>query len=121
MKEMPAPLLTPQTLTAQAGRVCVAVSGDELFDLATESLRDCRFLEFRLDTLSDPAAQLPALRHFLATNDGVTAVATCRRTAYGGHFNGTAQEQIGILTQAAAAGCALVQRLAASPAPRSNV
>ena len=105
---MPTPLLTPHTLAAQAGRVCVALSGDSMFDLATAGLADCRFFEFRLDTVANPAAQLPALRAFLERNEGCTAIATCRRNAYGGHFNGTAGEQIDILMQAAEAGCRLI-------------
>lgn len=105
---MPAPLITPESLHQRAGRICVAVSGPEMFSLAAATLPACRFLEFRLDSVPDPAAQLPQLRQFLAAHPEVTAVATCRRQPYGGGFQGTAQQQIDILAEAAAAGCLLV-------------
>lgn len=108
MKRMPAPLLTPQTLATQAGRVCVAVAGEDMVAVAQQSLAECRFFEFRLDSATDPAFLLPAIATFLEANPGSTAIATCRRTAYGGGFPGTSQQQLSILTEAAAAGCRLV-------------
>ncbi|SDE87339.1 shikimate dehydrogenase [Terriglobus roseus] len=105
---MPAHVITPESLHQRAGRICVAVSSPEMFSLAEQTLPDCRFLEFRLDSVPDPAAQLPQLRKFLAEHPEVTAVATCRRQPYGGGFQGTAQQQIDILAEAAAAGCQLV-------------
>jgi 3-dehydroquinate dehydratase/shikimate dehydrogenase len=105
---MPATLLTPESLHQRAGRICVAVSGPDMFALATATIPACRFLEFRLDSAADPTAQLPALRAFLAANPQVTAVATCRRQPYGGGFPGTAEQQIEILTEAVNSGCQLV-------------
>lgn len=105
---MPAILLTPESLHQRAGRICVAVSGPDMSALAEQTLPACRFLEFRLDSVPDPAAQLPALREFLAANPQATAVATCRRQPYGGGFTGTAQQQIEILTEAAKSGCQLI-------------
>ncbi|AFL87375.1 3-dehydroquinate dehydratase [Terriglobus roseus DSM 18391] len=95
-------------LPASAGRVCVAVSGDGMIALAAETVRTNPFVEFRLDSLADPAAMLPALRQFLFGNRDVTAVATCRRKAFGGDFGGDARAQIAILREAALAGCRLV-------------
>ena len=105
---MSASALTPESLHQRAGRICVAVSGLDMFALAEATLPACRFLEFRLDSVADPAAQLPLLKAFLAANPQVTAVATCRRQPYGGGFTGTAQQQIGILTSAALSGCQLI-------------
>lgn len=108
MKSMPATLLTPQTLATQAGRVCVALSGKDMVAVAQQSLTDCHFFEFRLDSIQDPVSCLESLGEFLQRNSGVTAIATCRRKAYGGGFTGTAQQQVAILTQTAKAGCRLV-------------
>ncbi|SEB55885.1 3-dehydroquinate dehydratase [Terriglobus roseus] len=76
--------------------------------LAADTVRTNPFVEFRLDSVADPAAMLPALRQFLFGNRRATVVATCRRTAFGGDFEGTAEEQIAILREAALAGCSLV-------------
>lgn len=88
--------------------MCVALSGLTMLRDAAVTVATCRFLEFRLDSLPDPASSLPALTRFLAEHPGVTAIATCRRTAFGGGFRGTAQEQVRILQQAAWAGCRLL-------------
>ncbi|MEK6398971.1 MAG: type I 3-dehydroquinate dehydratase, partial [Terriglobus sp.] len=105
---MPLSTLTPESLHQRAGRICVAVSGPDMFALAGQTIAACSFLEFRLDSVADPTAQLPHLRAFVAANPQVTAVATCRRQPYGGGFTGTAEQQIGILTSAALAGCELI-------------
>ena len=108
---MPEPRLTPITpadLRQRAGRVCVALSGQEIFALAEQTATTETFLEFRLDSLSDAAAALHQLRHFLHDHANITAVATCRRKEYGGNFTGTAAEQLEILREAAQAGCGLV-------------
>jgi 3-dehydroquinate dehydratase/shikimate dehydrogenase len=110
---MAAPLNTAENartiaVPASAGHVCVAVSGDGMIALAAETVRTNPFVEFRLDSIVDPAAMLPALRQFLFGNRNVTAVATCRRKAFGGDFEGTAEGQVTILREAALAGCGLV-------------
>ncbi len=74
---------------------------------AERNLPRSRFFEFRLDSLADPSGLLSELGGFLATNNEVTAIATCRRGAYGGGFHGSAGQQIKILTQAARSGCQL--------------
>jgi len=105
---MSVPVLTPESLRQRAGRVCVAVSGPNMFALAEASLPRTQFLEFRLDSVTDPASLLPSLCDFLAKHRNVIAVATCRRQPYGGSFSGNAQQQIDILTRAAHSGCQLI-------------
>ncbi|MGI4853284.1 MAG: shikimate dehydrogenase [Janthinobacterium lividum] len=100
--------ITPEELRARAGIVCVALAGADLLRIAKETARRYRFVEFRLDSLPDPSACLPDLANFLASHPQVTAIATCRRHAFGGAFQGTAEEQFEILIGAAKAGCELV-------------
>ena len=72
------------------------------------ALRQSKLVEFRLDSLPRPAAILPALRRFLAQNQAVTAIATCRREPNGGAFTGTLDQELEILRKAARAGCRIV-------------
>ncbi len=100
--------ITPRRLRERAGCVCTALSGPEMLRHANLAVRETAFIEFRLDSLSQPSSIVPRLRAFLAANPHVTAIATCRRKAFGGSFDGSAREQVSLLTQAAAAGCLLV-------------
>ena len=72
---------------------------------AEAALRESKFLEFRLDSLPRPAAVLPPLHRFLAQNQNLTAIATCRRKPNGGAFTGTIEEELEILRKAMRAGC----------------
>jgi hypothetical protein len=56
----------------------------------------------------NPAAAVASNRRFPAQHKEVVAIATCRRKAYGGSFNGSLAEEIAILTAAADAGFGLV-------------
>ena len=108
---MPSPIsnpMTPQQLRQRAGCVCVALSGPEMLRHAATAIRQTPFIEFRLDSLPRPTDFVPQISRFLAENPHVTAIATCRRTAYGGGYRGAAREQLEILKQSAAAGCLLV-------------
>lgn len=92
-------------------RICVAVIGSDAADLierAESLVRDNPFLEFRLDYLTQPAAALPKLKHFLDLHPEANIVATCRRAVNGGKFKGSVQAQLDILLKAAAAGFQLV-------------
>jgi len=92
-------------------KVCVAIQAGtaaEMLERAERALKDVRFIEFRLDSLPRPAAALPGLKSFLAAHDGVTAIATCRRRANSGGFDGTLEEELKILARAAQAGCRIV-------------
>jgi 3-dehydroquinate dehydratase/shikimate dehydrogenase len=91
--------------------VCVAIQGGsptELLERAEEALRDSRFLEFRLDSCPKPAAALLKLRDFLAHHRDVTAIATCRRKQNGGNFTGSLTTELDVLSNAAEAGCRIV-------------
>ncbi len=101
-------ILNAHQLRQCAGVVCVALGGEDLFTQAQAAVQTAKFVEFRLDSLADPAAALPTLRSFLAEHPDITAIATCRRAAYGGSFNGTAAQQLEILNQASNSGCLLV-------------
>jgi 3-dehydroquinate dehydratase / shikimate dehydrogenase len=92
-------------------RVCVALVGEDasnILERAESLVRDNPFMEFRLDYLSNPAAGLPKLKHFLDMHPEATVIATCRRAVNGGKFKGSASAQLDILTKAAATGFQLV-------------
>jgi 3-dehydroquinate dehydratase/shikimate dehydrogenase len=95
----------------RVGKVCVAIQGGspaELMERAETALKDSRFLEFRLDFLPKPLAVLPYLRQFLAEHRDVTAIATCRRKAFGGGFDGNLVAELDVLSKAAQTGCQIV-------------
>jgi 3-dehydroquinate dehydratase/shikimate dehydrogenase len=94
-----------------ADKLCVAIQADspaEMAERAEHALRDSKFLELRLDSLSKPAAALPKITEFLAKHRDVTAIATCRRKAFGGNFAGSLVSELDLLLKAAEAGCAIV-------------
>ncbi len=98
-------------LRSRVGRVCVALRGStvaEMLERAEAALAESQFLEFRLDSLPHPAAALAPIAQFLSEHKEAAAIATCRRKAYGGDFNGTLAEELKILTRAAGSGFALV-------------
>jgi 3-dehydroquinate dehydratase/shikimate dehydrogenase len=66
------------------------------------------FLEFRLDYLDDPEQGVGVIRPFLAGHPECTILATCRRHQNHGHFNGSIEEQIRILSGAVDAGARAV-------------
>jgi 3-dehydroquinate dehydratase/shikimate dehydrogenase len=93
------------------GKLCVALQGAtpaELFERAEAALKDAKFLEFRLDSLTKPAAALPQLKEFLSGHRDTTAIATCRREPNGGNFAGSLSSELDILLKAAQAGCQIV-------------
>jgi 3-dehydroquinate dehydratase/shikimate dehydrogenase len=92
-------------------KLCVAVQGSspaELIQRAEAAIRDVRFIEFRLDALPKPAAALPGIKDFLYARRDVTAIATCRRQKFGGHFSGSLVLELETLLHAAEAGCQIV-------------
>jgi 3-dehydroquinate dehydratase/shikimate dehydrogenase len=119
-QSMPMPSASPnssQSLSVPAahrlhrGKLCVALqasSAAEMMGRGEAALADAKFLEFRLDSLSDPASALPSLKQFLAVHRDVMAIATCRRKAFGGSFAGTLGVECAVLLAAAQAGCAIV-------------
>ena len=104
---IPAPALPRLRL----GKLCVAIqagSAAEMVERAAASLADTKFIEFRLDSLAKPAEALLALKDFLAAHRDVTAIATCRRKPFGGHFVGSLSDELQVLSTAAAGGCRIV-------------
>lgn len=93
------------------GKLCVAIqaaSPAELMERAEAALKDSKFLEFRLDFLPQPAAAVMYLKQFLAEHKEVTAIATCRRKAFGGKFDGPLATELEILIKAAQVGCQMI-------------
>lgn len=103
--------LTSSRILSRLGKVCVAIIGStpaEMVEKATEAVRNNTFLEFRLDYLPKPLLAMPKLKEFLAEHGEATAIATCRRAAAGGKFEGTTAAELDILEKAVAAGCQLI-------------
>jgi 3-dehydroquinate dehydratase/shikimate dehydrogenase len=101
----------PVAARLRTGKLCVAIQGGsaaELMERAEAALKDTKFMEFRLDALPKPAAALPKVKDFLAEHHEVTAIATCRRKEFGGHFVGSLAEELAVLLKAAQDGCQIV-------------
>ena len=86
----------------------MAADGSDLIEKAEALVRDNTFLEFRLDYIPRPATALAEVREFTEIHPHVTVIATCRRAASGGKFQGSIAAQLEILAKAASAGCQLV-------------
>ena len=86
----------------------IGSDANEMAEKAESLVRDNSFLEFRLDYLSKPGLAIPRIKRFLDSHPGTTVIATCRRAASGGKFNGSIASQLDVLGKAAAAGCQLV-------------
>src|ERR1700733_10225313 len=105
------PSVAPQFLRSRIGKVCVAIIGAtpaEMLEKASAVVKETPFLEFRLDYLEKPLLALPKLKHFLADNTAVTAIATCRRTANGGKFAGSLAAEVEVLSIAGGTGFHIV-------------
>src|SRR5947208_9589238 len=92
-------------------RVCIAFFGSDaaqLIEKAQSIVRHNTFIEFRLDYIARPALALSRIKEFTEFHPHVTVIATCRRAASGGKFQGSIAAQLEILAKAAAAGCQLV-------------
>jgi 3-dehydroquinate dehydratase/shikimate dehydrogenase len=101
------PSVVPQHLRPRIGKVCVAIIGStpaEMLEKASAVVKETPFLEFRLDYLEKPLLALPKIKQFFADNTAATGIATCRRAANGGKFNGTVAAELEILTKAASSG-----------------
>ena len=100
-----------QFLRSRIGKVCVAITGStaaEMLEKASAAVKETPFLEFRLDYLEKPALALSKLKQFLVDHSAATAIATCRRTANGGRFEGSLNNELDILIKAAEAGFHIV-------------
>ena len=92
--------------------ICVALGCEKAAELERSARRSAeageRFLEFRLDSLDDPASGIAVIRRTARRFPRVTILATCRGTPNGGGFSGGLDRQAALLEQAIAAGAALV-------------
>src|ERR1700743_1532243 len=108
---MNVPTAASNFLRSRIGKICVAIIGStaaEMLEKASAVVKETPFLEFRLDYLEKPLLALPKLKAFLAENNAVTAIATCRRTANGGKFSGNVAAEIEVLSKAATSGFHIV-------------
>ena len=95
----------------RVGKLCLAVQGAtpaELFSRAEAARKDSIFIEFRFDFLSKPLAALPELKAFLNRHREITAIGTCRRKSFGGHFTGSLNAEMELLLKAAESGCHII-------------
>ena len=106
---MPSP--NSQILRSRISKVCVAIVGStpsELIERASAVVKETPFLEFRLDYLDKPTQALPKIKEFLDLHTAATVIATCRRAANGGKFEGALAAELDILIKSAQAGCQIV-------------
>ncbi|MGH9476830.1 MAG: shikimate dehydrogenase [Terriglobales bacterium] len=92
-------------------RTCLSVQAptvSELIARAERAARERNLIELRLDTVAQLSALPGPLREFLRSSPQTLVIATCRKQTYGGGYKGSVQTQLGVLRQAAAAGCAAV-------------
>lgn len=92
--------------------ICIALGFPTAEALVAHACKEVengeRFLEFRLDYLPTPLEGVAVIREVLSRHPDCTILATCRRHQNHGHFNGSIEEEIRILTAAAAAGAKAV-------------
>jgi 3-dehydroquinate dehydratase / shikimate dehydrogenase len=77
-----------------------------MMDKAEVVLRENSLIELRLDYLKAPLAAMSRLRRLTEARPDGILIATCRRTAAGGNFGGSLDEQLEVLRKATDAGCA---------------
>ena len=89
-------------------KLCIALGFADPDKLLQQACKEAEggetFFEFRLDHLRQPKAGVEAVREFLARHSDCVILATCRRRQNQGRFNGSIDEQIGLLEAAAEAG-----------------
>jgi len=104
-------LYFPRLSHLRLPRVCVSITGstgDELVSKSEAVARDNTFIELRLDYVPKPGLALSKVKLFIASHPHVAIIATCRRAASGGKFQGSIASQLEILGKAAAMGCQFV-------------
>lgn len=93
-------------------RICIALGYADPAALIGKAKQEYdageRFFEFRLDYLPHPEAGVAAISSFLEAHTGCSILATCRRHQNHGRYNGSVEEQIRVLLDAAAAGAQAV-------------
>ena len=92
--------------------MCVALGLPDVPSLIDHARREAEagesFLEFRLDYLDRASDGPAAIRCFLEQFPDCIVLATCRRRQNHGKFNGSIEEQLGLLEAAVAAGAQAV-------------
>src|SRR5215469_4418944 len=98
--------------TRSLPRICIALGLPDVPTLLAHARREAEagesFLEFRLDYLDKPLQGAEAIRAFLDEFPEVTVLATCRRHQNHGKFNGSIEEQFGVLDAAVGHGAQAV-------------
>lgn len=97
-----------RSLRLRMPRICVAITGvdaAELLEKAEAVLRENPLIELRLDHLKAPSTALPEIRHLMEARPDAIVIATCRRTAAGGKFQGSIEAEMDVLRMATEAGC----------------
>jgi len=90
-------------------RICLTVTGEtpeELLENALQAGSLSRFVELRLDYLEQPQEGPAVVR--AVRRKGIQVIATLRGAAAGGKYQGSAEEQLDLLSAAGKAGAALV-------------
>jgi len=89
-------------------RICIALGLPDAAKLLEHARQEAEsgetFLEFRLDHLENPEHGTKVIRELLKQHPGCIILATCRRHQNHGKFNGSVEEQLGILDLAVNAG-----------------
>ncbi|HEV2689481.1 MAG TPA: type I 3-dehydroquinate dehydratase, partial [Bryobacteraceae bacterium] len=87
--------------TRSLPRICIALGLPDVPTLLEHARREAEsgeiFLEFRLDYLSAPCKGAEAIPQFLEQHPECILLATCRRHQNHGKFNGSIEEQLGVL------------------------
>lgn len=93
-------------------KVCVALGVPDADGLMARAVHEIeqgeRFLEFRLDYLKDRAAGPSVIRNIVKEFPDTVVLATCRRKENRGHFCGSIEDQLQVLTSAINAGARAV-------------
>jgi 3-dehydroquinate dehydratase/shikimate dehydrogenase len=97
-----------RSLRLRIPRICVSISATdpvELLDKAEAVVRENALIELRLDQLKTPLAALPRVRRLVEMRPNAVIIATCRRAAAGGGFQGPVGAELDVLRKATEAGC----------------
>jgi 3-dehydroquinate dehydratase/shikimate dehydrogenase len=93
-------------------RICVALglpTAAQLYKAAESEYKDgSTFLEFRLDYLPDPATGIEAITSLIKRYGDAQILGTCRHQTNHGHYSGSIDNQIRLLTAAGKAGAIAV-------------
>jgi 3-dehydroquinate dehydratase/shikimate dehydrogenase len=93
-------------------KICIALGLPEADKLMAQARHEMeqgeRFLEFRLDYLPTPEKGIEVIRSLVREFPDVSILATCRRAENHGHFEGSIEQQVRVLSTAIDAGARAV-------------